>query len=78
MMDAIKIAINTESDAIAFYKAAAEKTRHPIGKKMFLSIMEDEAGHLENFECILEGLDIKVHDLVSPMERIKNVFEENK
>jgi len=78
MMDAIKIAIKTETDAIAFYKEAAEKTRHPIGKKMFLSIMEDEEGHLENFECILEGLDIKVHDLARPMERMKNVFEENK
>lgn len=29
MMKAIKIAIKTETDAIAFYKEAAEKTRHP-------------------------------------------------
>jgi len=30
MMKAIKMAIKTETDAIAFYKEAAEKTRHPF------------------------------------------------
>ena len=39
MMNAIKVAIKTENDAITFSKEAAEKTRHPVGKKMFLSIM---------------------------------------
>ncbi len=78
MLNAIKIAIKTETDAIAFYKKAAEKTRHPIGKKMFLSIMEDEKNHLEDFKCLLEGLDIKVRDAVSPMKKMKTVFEENR
>lgn len=77
-MNAIKIAIKTETDAIAFYKEAAEKTRHPFGKKMFLSIMEDEKRHLEDFKCILQGLDLKVRDFVSPMKKIKTVFEENR
>ena len=35
-MNAMKIAIKTETDAIAFYKEAALKTTHPIGRKMFL------------------------------------------
>lgn len=43
-MNAIEIAIKMEKDAIDFYKEAAEKTRHPVGKKMFLSVTEDEKG----------------------------------
>ena len=77
-MNAIKIAIKTENDAIIFYKEAAEKTRHPFGKKMFLSIMEDEKRHLEDLGCIMKGLDIKVRDVVGPMKRIKTIFEENR
>jgi rubrerythrin len=78
MMKAIKMAIKTETDAIAFYKEAAEKTRHPFGKKMFLSIMEDEIRHHEAFKCLLQGLDVKVHDFISPMKKIKTVFEESR
>lgn len=77
-MNAFKVAIKTETDAISFYKEAAEKTNHPVGKKMFLSIMQDEQRHLDDFKCILHGFDIKVRDLVSPMKKMKTVFEENK
>lgn len=77
-MNAVKMAIKTETDAIAFYKEAAEKTRHPFGKKMFLSIMEDETRHHEAFKCILQGLDIRVQDFVSPIKKMKTVFEENR
>ena len=75
MMNAIKIAIKTETDAIAFYKEAALKTTHPIGRKMFLSIMEDEKHHLEDLNCVLEGLHLKVRDVASPMKKMKSVFE---
>lgn len=77
-MKAIELAIKTETDAIAFYKQAAEKTSHPVGKKMFLSIMEDEQRHLDDFKCILAGLKIKVQDVSGPMKNIKTVFQEHK
>ncbi len=77
-MNAVKIAIKTETDAIAFYEEAAQKTSHPIGKKMFLSIMEDEKNHVEDFKCILNGLHLKVRDAVSRMRKIKTVFEGNR
>jgi rubrerythrin len=32
-----------------FYQQAAEKTINPIGRRMFLSVMEDEKRHLEDF-----------------------------
>ncbi len=42
MTNAIEIAIKMETDAIKFYKAAADKTKNPVGKKMFLTVREDE------------------------------------
>jgi rubrerythrin len=78
MTNVIKLAIKTENDAIAFYKEAAEKTRHPFGKKMFLSIKEDEERHLEDFMCIMQDLDIRVRDAISPMKKMKTIIEEHK
>ena len=46
-MNAIEIAIKMEKDAIEFYTEAAGKTTNPVGKKMFLSITEDEKRHLQ-------------------------------
>lgn len=76
-MNAIEIAVKMEKDAIAFYKDAAKKTRNPVGKKMFLTITEDEKRHLKMLTQIFKGLNIKVKD-VSPMKNIKTIFEELK
>ena len=76
-MNAIEIAIKMETDAINFYKEASKKANHSVGKKMFLTIAEDEKRHLDMLNQILRGLDIKIKD-VSPMKNIKTVFEEMK
>lgn len=76
-MNAIEIAIRMETDAINFYTEAAEKTKNPVGKKMFLTITEDEKRHLEMLSQIFKGLDITIKD-VSPMRNIKTIFEEMK
>lgn len=73
-MNAIQIAINMEKDAIDFYTKAAEKTSHPAGKKMFLSVTEDEKRHLQMLSAIFNEVDIKI-DEVSPMKNIRTVFE---
>lgn len=72
-MNAIEIAMKMETDAIDFYNAAAGKTNHPAGKKMFLTIVEDEKRHLTALSNFLKGLDIKTSD-VSPMKNIKTIF----
>lgn len=72
-MNPIEIAIKMETDAIDFYKSAAGKTKHPVGKKMFLTISDDEKRHLTALSNFLKGLDIKTSD-VSPMENIKTIF----
>jgi rubrerythrin len=74
MTNAIEIAIKMETDAIKFYKEAADKTTNPVGKKMFLTVREDEKRHLNMLTQIFKGLDIKVSD-VSPMKNIKTIFE---
>jgi rubrerythrin len=76
-MNAIEIAKRMETDAINFYRESAEKTQHPVGKKMFLSVVEDEKRHLEMLLQILKGMHIEMKD-VSPMENIKTIFQSMK
>lgn len=76
-MNAVQLAIKMETDAIKFYREASERTRHPVGKKMFLSITKDEQRHLEMLSGLFKGLDISIKD-VSPMRNIKTVFQEMK
>jgi rubrerythrin len=76
-MNAIEIAIKMETDAVNFYKEAAEKTKYSVGKKMFLTIAEDEIRHLEMLSKLFKGLNITMKD-VNPMKNIKTIFEEMK
>ena len=39
-MDALEMAMKMETDAISFYTEASQKTRYPVGKKMFLTICQ--------------------------------------
>ncbi len=76
-MNSIEIAVKMETEAIKFYTEAADKTSHPVGRKMFLTIAEDEKRHLNILSKILKGLDIHMSD-VSPMENVKTIFESMK
>lgn len=73
-MNAIEIAIKMETDAIKFYKEAAEKCNHAVGKKMFLSIVKDEKRHMDMLSEIFKGLDLKIRE-ASPMKVVKTIFE---
>lgn len=73
-MNALEIALKMETDSIKFYTEAGRKTSHPAGKKMFETITEDEKRHLEMISRIIKGMDISPQD-VSPMKRVKTVFE---
>ncbi len=73
-MNALDIARKMETDAIKFYTDAAEKTTYTAGKKMFLSITEDEKRHLEFITQLIKGMQITIKD-VSPRKRVQTVFE---
>ena len=76
-MNVAEIAMKTETDAIEFYARAARKTGNPVGRKMFLSIIDDEKRHLETLKHIFSGMGIEPPG-ASPMKRIRTVFEENR
>lgn len=76
-MNAIEIARQMETDAIEFYTEAAQKTRHPVGKKMFETVAGDEKRHLEIVSALIKGLDINAGD-VHAIEDIRTVFEQMK
>jgi rubrerythrin len=76
-MNALEVAKKMETDAIKFYTEAAEKTGYDAGKKMFLSITEDEKRHLVLISDLIKGMNIKIED-VSPMNKVKTVFESMK
>ena len=73
-MNALEVSKKMETDAIAFYSEAAKKTRHAAGKKMFETIAEDEKRHLEMISQLIKGMNFAAQD-VSPMKRVKTVFE---
>ncbi len=73
-MDALEMAMKMETDAISFYTGAARSTQYPAGKKMFLSVAEDEKRHLKMIGQIVKGLRITHRD-VSPLQNVKTVFE---
>lgn len=73
-MNTIELAVKMETDAIRFYTEAAGKTKNPVGKKMFLTVAEDEKRHLEMVNRIVKGLDISYKE-ASPMKNVRTVFE---
>lgn len=76
-MNAVDMAVKMETDAVEFYTRCAEKTSHPFGKKMFLSIAEDERYHIA---CALQVLDGKAMaaSATSPKQDIKSVYAQSK
>ncbi|MBE0478862.1 ferritin family protein [Candidatus Aerophobetes bacterium] len=78
---AIKTAIKMENDGIKFYREAADKLSHPLGKKMFLSLSTDEERHLSVLKELLFDLKFSKFEKYFgklPTEKIKTVFDEMK
>ncbi len=77
MKEAIETAIKMETDAIAFYGEAADKTHHPFGKEMFNGFIKDETRHLKMLKDIFKGVDVDF-DFIRPKDTIQTVFSELK
>lgn len=76
-MNSVEISVKMESDAVEFYTMCAEKMQNPVGKKMFLSIAEDEKRHIELLGKLLKKLDMTV-EKASPIKAIQSIFTEMK
>ena len=76
-MKALEMAVKMESDAVEFYKKCAEKTSSAIGRKMFLSIAEDEQYHLACANKVISGQGFEPSK-TTPKQDMKNIFDQNK
>jgi len=78
--NAIQIALKTERDGLEMYAKASERTAHPFGKKMFLSLADDEQSHIRMIEKVAGGLGMSAALAEArkgtPQERIKTIFSE--
>ncbi len=76
-MNAVETAIKMEQEAIDFYTKCAGKTNNPVGKKMFLSIVEDEKYHIACATKVTQGQKFKPAEM-TPLQDMKMIFEQNK
>ena len=72
---AVETAVKMETDAIRHYREAAGKTKHPIGRRTFESLVAEEQRHLKMLKDILAGLDIEPV-LSHPAPSTKTVFSD--
>ena len=76
-----RTAIKMEHDGIEFYKKAADKTVHPLGKEMFLSFAKDEKRHLNVLNEILTNLIFSSSEEYfkeTPRKKIETAFSKVK
>lgn len=74
---ALETAIKMETDAMKFYREAAGRTSHALGKRLFESFVVDEMRHIKMLQNIMNDMDVEVK-FVHPKEDIKTVFSELK
>lgn len=80
--EAVKIALQTETDGLEMYERAGQRTSYPLGKKMLLSLAEDERSHIRMIERIVQGVGLsaalKEARHGTPRERVRTIFSEAK
>lgn len=73
LREIVETAIKMETDSIAFYQEAAEKSGHPFGREMFKGFVKDEKRHLVILRAMLKGSDFDA-EFVRPKDSIRTVF----
>lgn len=79
--DALGIAIQMERKGMAFYTEAADNAVHPLGRRMFASLAEDEVRHVRIFQEMAEREGIRPAamdeiDKQDPIQHINTLFRE--
>lgn len=49
---ALEMAIHNEAREMEFYRKHSQRTTHPLGKKMFLTLADDEREHMERIRVL--------------------------
>ena len=76
-MKAIEMAMKMEQEAVDFYSQCAAKTDNPVGKKMFLSIADDEKYHIACALSVQKGKTFTPSE-ATPLEDMKKIFDQHK
>jgi len=76
-MNAIEMAVKMEQEAVDFYIQCAGKTSNPVGRKMFLSIAEDEKYHIACAMNVRQGKAFSPA-AATPLEDMKKIFDQHK
>jgi len=76
-MNAIEMALKMEQEQADFYTQCAEKTNNPVGRKMFLSIAEDERYHIACAINVQKGKTFTPSE-ATPLEDMKKIFDQHK
>ena len=76
-MKAVEMAMKMEQEAVEFYTRCADKTSNPVGKKMFLSIADDEKHHIACAMNVQKGKAFTPAK-ATPLEDMKKIFDQNK
>jgi rubrerythrin len=76
-MNAIEMAVKMEQEAVDFYTQCAGRTNNPVGRKMFLSIADDEKYHIACAMNVQKGKTFAPAG-ASPLEDMKKIFDQNK
>jgi len=58
LQEALKLAIQTEKNVMDFYRRAAEITKNPRGKKVFMLLSSEEREHASHFFHLYQGGDL--------------------
>ena len=54
--DALRLALSLEQEGLEMYGQAAQRAAHPVGKKIFLGLADDEKAHIRIIEEIARGM----------------------
>lgn len=76
-MNAIEMAMKMEREAVDFYTQCAGKTDNPVGRKMFLSIADDEKYHIACAINVRKGKTFTPSE-AAPFEDMKKIFDQHK
>ena len=76
----LRFAMQKEKDAMEYYAEAAKNSTQPLGRNMFLSLVEDEKKHYEWLEALLKSTVTPEAPVVpgDVKERFEGLFEESR
>lgn len=81
-LEALQLALKTEEDGYQYYTDASQRSQHPLVKKFFAAVANDERGHVVLIKDFYKALkasptgDVKLPDAPADYKkRLKTIFE---